>query len=91
MFRCSKSQLSIRNMLKALLTLLFMVSGDIVSLIEFASFLIWTFYGLAFVALIVLRISQPETYRPYKVCSRIEKRVIQGEIFKCLSHVYSLF
>lgn len=58
-------------MLKALLTLLFMVSGDIVSLIEFASFLIWTFYGLAFVALIVLRISQPETYRPYKVYSMI--------------------
>lgn len=65
------SQLSIYDMLKALLTLLFMVSGDIVSLIEFASFLIWTFYGLAFVALIVLRISQPETYRPYKVYSMI--------------------
>ncbi|XP_054274952.1 b(0,+)-type amino acid transporter 1-like [Macrosteles quadrilineatus] len=53
--------------MQALLTLLFMVSGDIVSLIEFASFLIWMFYGLAFVALIVLRKTKADAYRPYKV------------------------
>uniref|UniRef100_A0A1B6FK86 b(0,+)-type amino acid transporter 1 n=1 Tax=Cuerna arida TaxID=1464854 RepID=A0A1B6FK86_9HEMI len=53
--------------MQALLTLLFMLSGDIISLIEFASFLIWTFYGLAFFALIVLRKTKADTYRPYKV------------------------
>lgn len=56
--------------MQALLTLVFMMSGDIVALIEFASFLIWTFYGFAFVALIVLRKTQPDTHRPYKVCGR---------------------
>lgn len=53
--------------LQAILTLLFLVSGDIITLIEFASFLIWTFYGLAFVALIVLRKTKPDAPRPYKV------------------------
>uniref|UniRef100_A0A1B6EGJ5 b(0,+)-type amino acid transporter 1 n=2 Tax=Clastoptera arizonana TaxID=38151 RepID=A0A1B6EGJ5_9HEMI len=52
---------------QALITLLFLLSGDIVALIEFASFLIWTFYGLAFAALIVLRKTQADSYRPYKV------------------------
>jgi len=54
-------------LLQGVLTMFFILAGDIVSLIEFASFLIWTFYGLAFVALIVLRKTKPDTFRPYKV------------------------
>lgn len=40
--------------------------GDIEALIEFASFLIWVFYGSAVVCLLVLRKTQPHTHRPYK-------------------------
>lgn len=41
--------------------------GDVSALIEFASFLIWVFYGSAFVCLLVLRRTQPDTPRPYRV------------------------
>lgn len=46
---------------------MFILVGDVSALIEFASFLIWVFYGSAFVCLIVLRRTQPDTPRPYKV------------------------
>jgi len=36
-------------------------------LIEFASFLIWFFYGSAIVSLLVLRKTKPNLHRPYKV------------------------
>lgn len=41
--------------------------GDVDELIEFASFLIWVFYGSAVICLLVLRKTQPDTPRPYKV------------------------
>lgn len=41
--------------------------GNIESLIDFASFLIWIFYGLAMVALILMRFTKKNVYRPYKV------------------------
>lgn len=43
------------------------MSGDVVELIEFASFLVWIFYGLAMVALLVLRKTKKNVLRPYKV------------------------
>ncbi|XP_046734368.1 b(0,+)-type amino acid transporter 1-like [Diprion similis] len=53
--------------LQGLITLVFIVSGDVIALIEFASFLTWFFYGLAMIALIVLRRTKPDAPRPYKV------------------------
>lgn len=41
--------------------------GNVNELIEFASFLIWLFYGSAVVCLLVLRKTQPDLPRPYKV------------------------
>lgn len=41
--------------------------GDVHELIEFASFLIWVFYGIAVTCLLVLRKTQPDLPRPYKV------------------------
>lgn len=41
--------------------------GDVHSLIEFASFLIWVFYGAAVICLLVLRRTQADLVRPYKV------------------------
>ncbi|XP_063227254.1 b(0,+)-type amino acid transporter 1-like [Bacillus rossius redtenbacheri] len=52
---------------QGLLTLLFIVAGDITSLIDFASFLVWIFYGLAMVALLILRRTKRDVPRPYKV------------------------
>lgn len=53
--------------LQGLIAFLFIVAGDINTLIEFASFLIWFFYGSAVVCLLVLRRTQPNKVRPYKV------------------------
>ncbi|RZF34113.1 hypothetical protein LSTR_LSTR010961 [Laodelphax striatellus] len=52
---------------QGLLTTIFILAGDISKLIEFASFLIWIFYGLTMVALIVLCYKKPLANRPYKV------------------------
>lgn len=52
---------------QGILSLLFIVAGNIVELIEFVSFLIWIFYGLAFVSLLVLRKTMKDAPRPYKV------------------------
>ncbi|KAJ9577752.1 hypothetical protein L9F63_005672, partial [Diploptera punctata] len=53
--------------LQGLIALVFILAGDIVELIDFASFLIWTFYGTAMVALLVLRKVKKDTHRPFKV------------------------
>lgn len=67
--------------LQGLLTLLFIVAGNINALIEFASFLTWVFYGLAMVALLVLRRAKPHVPRPYKVPIFIPCLVIAVSIF----------
>lgn len=53
--------------LQGLLSLFFMLVGDILKLIDFASFLIWVFYGLSMVALIIMRRTKPDVKRPYRV------------------------
>ncbi|XP_058793128.1 b(0,+)-type amino acid transporter 1-like [Phymastichus coffea] len=53
--------------LQGLLTLLCMLMGNIIELIEFASFLIWAFYGLAAVALVIMRRTKADVHRPYRV------------------------
>lgn len=52
---------------QGLLSCVCILLGDITELIELASFLTWTFYGCAMVALIVLRRTKPDAPRPYKV------------------------
>lgn len=53
--------------LQGIIAFLFIVTGEILELIEFASFLIWLFYGLAMVSLLILRVTMKDAYRPYKV------------------------
>ncbi|XP_058125741.1 b(0,+)-type amino acid transporter 1-like [Anopheles ziemanni] len=53
--------------MQGVLALAFILVGNIETLIEFASFLIWFFYGAAVVALLALRRFQPNVHRPYKV------------------------
>lgn len=52
---------------QAVLSLSCIIIGNIDELIEFASFLTWVFYGLAMVALIIMRKTRPDANRPYKV------------------------
>ncbi|CAB0037037.1 unnamed protein product [Trichogramma brassicae] len=67
--------------LQGLLTLVCMVSGSIAELIELASFLIWAFYGLAMVALLVMRHTKPHAPRPYRVPTIIPCIVLAVSIF----------
>ncbi|XP_060067753.1 b(0,+)-type amino acid transporter 1-like [Ylistrum balloti] len=50
-----------------LLTVLLTVLGDIRSLINFFSFTAWLFHGLTVFALLVLRFTMKDTYRPIKI------------------------
>lgn len=56
--------------LQGIISFLFIVTGEILELIEFASFLIWLFYGLAMISLITMRKTMKDSYRPYKVCQK---------------------
>lgn len=53
--------------LQGIIAFLFIVTGEILELIEFASFLIWLFYGMAMVSLLVMRKTMKDAYRPYRV------------------------
>ncbi|CAH1107555.1 unnamed protein product [Psylliodes chrysocephalus] len=54
-------------LLQGAISFLFISTGEILELIEFASFLIWFFYGVAMVSLIVMRKTMKDIKRPYKV------------------------
>lgn len=53
--------------MQGILAFMFICVGDISALIEFASFLIWFFYGMAMTALLVMRKTHANVHRPYKV------------------------
>lgn len=53
--------------LQGALSLIFLLLGNIIALIEFASFLTWVFYGLAMISLIIMRRTKPDASRPYAV------------------------
>lgn len=67
--------------LQGVLTLLCMVMGNIIELIEFASFLIWAFYGLAAVALVIMRQTKADVHRPYRVPTIVPWLVIIIALF----------
>ncbi|XP_050665639.1 b(0,+)-type amino acid transporter 1-like isoform X2 [Leptidea sinapis] len=67
--------------LQALLTCIFIVVGNISTLIEFASWFLWFFYGLAMVALLVLRKTQAARPRPYRVPTVVPCFVLLVSIF----------
>uniref|UniRef100_A0A2A4JZI4 b(0,+)-type amino acid transporter 1 n=1 Tax=Heliothis virescens TaxID=7102 RepID=A0A2A4JZI4_HELVI len=66
---------------QALLTSVFILVGNIKTLIEFASWFLWFFYGLAMVALLVLRKTQPKKHRPYRVPTLVPCFVLLVAIF----------
>ncbi|XP_069700827.1 b(0,+)-type amino acid transporter 1-like isoform X2 [Periplaneta americana] len=70
--------------LQGLLALLFIVGGDIKSLIAFASFLTWIFYGLAMVALMIMRRTKKDVERTYKVPLIVPVIMIMVALFLCI-------
>ncbi|XP_045452932.1 b(0,+)-type amino acid transporter 1-like [Melitaea cinxia] len=66
---------------QAILTSIFILVGNIKTLIEFASWFLWFFYGLAMVALLVLRKTQADKPRPYRVPTIVPCFVLLVAIF----------
>ncbi|XP_035449605.1 b(0,+)-type amino acid transporter 1 isoform X1 [Spodoptera frugiperda] len=66
---------------QAILTTVFITVGNIKTLIEFASWFLWFFYGLAMVALLVLRKTQATKPRPYRVPTIVPCFVLVVAIF----------
>ncbi|KAK9723420.1 Amino acid permease [Popillia japonica] len=52
---------------QGIIAFIFIVIGNIVALIEFASFFIWVFYGTAMISLLILRKTMKDVPRPYTV------------------------
>ncbi|XP_067652112.1 b(0,+)-type amino acid transporter 1-like isoform X1 [Haliotis asinina] len=50
-----------------IIAIVMIIPGDIFSLIDFFSFTAWLFYGATMASLIILRFTQKERARPYKV------------------------
>lgn len=63
---------------------MFIVVGNITALIEFASFLIWVTYGMCMTGLLILRKTQPDTPRPYRVPTIIPIFILLVSIFLSL-------
>ncbi|XP_011873203.1 PREDICTED: b(0,+)-type amino acid transporter 1-like isoform X2 [Vollenhovia emeryi] len=66
---------------QGILSLAMLLVGDITALIEFASFLMWVFYGMAMVSLIIMRRTKPDAPRPYTVPIVIPWVVLAISIF----------
>lgn len=66
---------------QGILALICLLLGDIIALIEFASFLMWVFYGLAMISLIIMRRTKPDAPRPYTVPIVIPWIVLGVSIF----------
>ncbi|XP_045464859.1 b(0,+)-type amino acid transporter 1-like isoform X1 [Harmonia axyridis] len=73
--------------MQGIIALLFIVLGDIVELIEFASFLIWFFYGVAMVSLLVLRRTMKDVPRPYRVPTIIPIFILFVAIYLTLTPI----
>lgn len=73
--------------LQGILSLFCILVGNIIELIEFASFLTWVFYGLAMVALIIMRKTKPDAQRPYAVPIVIPWLVLFISIFLVLAPI----
>lgn len=66
---------------QGMLSFVCLLVGNIIALIEFASFLTWVFYGLAMVSLIIMRRTKPDAPRPYAVPIVIPWLVLGISIF----------
>jgi solute carrier family 7 (L-type amino acid transporter), member 9/15 len=75
--------------LQGILAVCFLAVGNIGALIEFASFLIWFFYGCACVCLLVMRKTHAHVHRPYKVNILLPIITLGVSIFLVLTPIIS--
>lgn len=68
---------------------MFIIVGNIHSLIQFASFLIWVTYGACMTALLVLRKTQPDIPRPYRVPTIVPIFILLISLFLSLMPIIS--
>nr|XP_022909963.1 b(0,+)-type amino acid transporter 1-like isoform X2 [Onthophagus taurus] len=66
---------------QGIITFIFIVIGNIMQLIEMASYLMWIFYGTAMVALLMLRKTMADVPRPYRVPTIIPIFIIIVAVF----------
>jgi len=63
------------------------LQGDIESLIDFFSFTVWIFYGMAMAALVALRWKRPDIARPYKVPIAVPVIVLVFSVFLVIAPI----
>lgn len=63
--------------------------GNITELIEFASFLVWIAYGSCMTGLLVLRKTQPDIPRPYRVPTVVPIFILLISLFLSLMPIIS--
>lgn len=72
---------------QGIVAFLFVVTGQIVTLVEFASFLIWLFYGVAMVSLLILRKTMKDAPRPYRVPTWIPILILLVAIYLSITPI----
>lgn len=77
--------------LQGLLSLLCMLYGNLGELIELASFLIWAFYGVAMLALIIMRRTKPDARRTYRVPTLVPWLVLLISVFLVVTSFVKAF
>ena len=84
---------------QVILACVLVLMGEIFALIDFFSFTAWFFYGLTMLSLIVLRCTQKERVRPYKVstvnkslhnCLKLSIIILLLKYILCLWRIISL-
>ncbi|CAL1538495.1 unnamed protein product [Lymnaea stagnalis] len=70
-----------------IISLCLIIPGDLSSLIDFFSFASWLFYGLTTAALLILRVVEPNTPRPYKVPLPVPIIVLLASIYLVIAPI----
>ncbi|XP_066253027.1 b(0,+)-type amino acid transporter 1-like isoform X2 [Euwallacea similis] len=65
----------------------FILSGDLVQLIEFSSFLMWVSYGASMVSLLVLRRVKQNIFKPYRVPVWVPVFILLVSIYLALAPI----
>ncbi|RUS80092.1 hypothetical protein EGW08_012138 [Elysia chlorotica] len=70
-----------------MLSLCLIIPGDLSTLIDFFSFASWLFYGLTTASLLILRVTEPNMHRPYKVPLPVPIIVLLASIYLVIAPI----
>ncbi|XP_026561854.1 solute carrier family 7 member 13 [Pseudonaja textilis] len=70
--------------LSTLIATAFLISSDLISLMNYFGFSIWLMTGLTCTSVIVLRYREPDLHRPYKVCLPVAFGMVAISLFLVL-------